>query len=101
MSYNVLMNTVTSVLLISLIHYLYDFFSYSPTINISSNAYKNNINLNTDILDIINTIEDTEAEDTEAEDTEAEDTEVKDTVPAEDNNVNMENELDDFLKNIT
>ena len=96
MSYNVLMNTVTSVLLISLIHYLYDFFSYSPTINISSNAYKNNINLNTDILDIINTIEDTEAEDTEAEDTE-----VKDTVPAEDNNVNMENELDNFLKNIT
>jgi len=95
MSYNVLMNTVTSVLLISLIHYLYDFFSYSPTINISSNAYKNNINLNTDILDIINTIEDTEAEDTEAEDTEAED-----TVPTEDNNVNMENELDIFLKNI-
>lgn len=91
MSYNVLMNTVTSVLLISLIHYLYDFFSYSPTINISSNAYKNNINLNTDILDIINTIEDTEAEDTE----------VEDTVPAEDNNVNMENELDNFLKNIT
>ena len=90
MSYNVLMNTVTSVLLISLIHYLYDFFSYSPTINISSNAYKNNINLNTDILDIINTIEDTEAEDTEAED----------TVPTEDNNVNMENELDIFLKNI-
>jgi len=89
------MNTVTSVLLISLIHYLYDFFSYSPTINISSNAYKNNINLNTDILDIINTIEDTEAEDTEAEDTEAED-----TVPTEDNNVNMENELDIFLKNI-
>jgi hypothetical protein len=85
------MNTVTSVLLISLIHYLYDFFSYSPTINISSNAYKNNINLNTDILDIINTIEDTEAEDTE----------VEDTVPAEDNNVNMENELDNFLKNIT
>ena len=85
MSYNVLMNTVTSVLLISLIHYLYDFFSYSPTINISSNAYKNNINLNTDILDIINTIEDTEAED---------------TVPTEDNNVNMENELDIFLKNI-
>jgi hypothetical protein len=84
------MNTVTSVLLISLIHYLYDFFSYSPTINISSNAYKNNINLNTDILDIINTIEDTEAEDTEAED----------TVPTEDNNVNMENELDIFLKNI-
>ena len=96
MSYNVLMNTVTSVLLISLIHYLYDFFSYSPTINISSNAYKNNINLNTDILDIINTIEDTEAEDTEAEPID-----VEDTVPVEDNNVNMENELDNFLKNIT
>ena len=91
MSYNVLMNTVTSVLLISLIHYLYDFFSYSPTINISSNAYKNNINLNTDILDIINTIEDTEAEPID----------VEDTVPVEDNNVDMENELDNFLKNIT
>jgi len=90
------MNTVTSVLLISLIHYLYDFFSYSPTINISSNAYKNNINLNTDILDIINTIEDTDAKDTEVKDTE-----VKDTLPMEDNNVDMEHELDNFLKNIT
>jgi hypothetical protein len=91
MSYNTLINIVISFLLISLIHYLYVFFSHRDVLSMTSNLQKTHININNDILDAINIIEDT---DTELPSVEY-------NIVVEDIPVNMENELDNFLKKLT
>jgi hypothetical protein len=74
-----------SFLLISLIHYLYNFFSPRAVL-----SKTNNKNANNDILEIINTIGNADKVPLS----------VEDTVIVEDTPINMENELDDFLKNL-
>ena len=91
MSYNTLINIVISFLLISLIHYLYVFFSHRDVLYMTSNLQKTHININNDILDAINIIEYT---DTELPS-------VDYNIVVEDIPVNMENELDNFLKKLT
>ena len=90
MLYDTLINIVMSFLLISLIHYLYNFFSPRAVVSKTNNIQKNNKNANNDILEIINTITNSD-KDTPS---------VEDTVIVEDAPINMENELDDFLKNL-
>lgn len=91
MLYDTLINVVMSFLLISLVHYLYNFFSPRAVLSMTNNIEKNNKNVNNDILEIINTITNADKDSTE----------VEDTVIVEDPQINMENELGDFLKNLT
>ncbi len=90
MLYDTLINIVMSFLLISMIHYLYNFLYPVVVLSMTNNIQKNNKNSNNDILEIINTITNSDKDPPS----------VEDTVIVEDTPINMENELDDFLKNL-
>ena len=90
MLYDTLVNIVMSFLLISLIHYLSNFFSHRDVLSMTNNIKKNNKNQNNDILEIINALANTDKVPHA----------VEDTIVGENPQINMENELDDFIKNL-
>ena len=95
MLYDTLVNIVLSFLLISLIHYLYIFFSRKAVPSVPTNTHTKNKKENNDILEAINTLANAEKEPVVVECKTVVENAVVENTP-----INMENELDNFLKNL-